>query len=173
MPLFFQLSFSFSKVMSERFILILITRVGWWMDGQSRRQLDGTETWQTERHAATKSKLVYFLQRCFIFNSKAWHMFELYLLSSTLATQQQRRQRQNVKPCIHRKLCGPKKQVRSPPSQCLLMSSLPLSLSLVPFSPPALLSRSVNTDKLSQPPLSPCISWVLLAAKSPTHLPES
>ena len=63
---------------------------------------------------------------------------------------------QNLYPYINRKLW-------SLPSQSLLNVFLPL----VPSPPPTLLPRSVNTDRLSQPPSSHCISWVRLAAKSP------
>lgn len=153
------------------------------MDGQLRRQLDGTEMWQwqTLREACSDKvkpwNSVYFLQRCFIFNSKAWHMFELWLLFSTLVTQQQRRERQNVNPCINRKLCGSNRQVRSPPSQTLFMFFLPLSCPffLPPPPPPLRPPLSLCQHRQTQPATAISSSHLLgpFSGQEPKHLSES
>lgn len=96
-----------------------------------------------------ENETLYFLLHCFIFNSKAWRMFELCLLFLWM--------------WIHAWLgsCAVQMnmfdQPEHKPSGCFS------SLSLFPLS---FFSFSVDTDSLSQPSSSPCISRVHLQAKS-------
>ena len=121
------------------------------MDGQLRRH--GTEMWQrqTERHTATKSNLetLFIFYRADSFLILRPDICLSFVCFFNTTTQRQQRQRQNVNPCIKRKSCGPNKQVRSPPSQTVLMFSLRLSSScpLFPSRPPP----SLCQHRQSQP----------------------
>lgn len=117
------------EVISEHFILILFTCIddGWTVEEALGWDRDVTLV-DTQRHMKWQSQTLklYFLQRCFIFNSGPWHMSQL----CWLVTQQQQRPIQNVNPCINSKrVCGPNKQATLLHLQNFLILLLTLSSS--------------------------------------------